>query len=217
MGRKDVFAKDFILPKKEIDALKAAPLTPEERLVVYGLLYTGMRIGEFVHLKKEWIDWDNGMIRIPKKQPCACYDCMKDRPARKPKKNGEIPPPRPKGIWLPKSKAAIRTIPLKPKMFPVFDILKQYFETHETIMETIGIRKEAWNLIISAKRKAHIKHKLFPHAFRSTYATQLAISGFNEIEITQIMGWSKYEEARTYVELAGTLLDKAYDEKMKPF
>jgi len=42
-------------------------------LILSGRL--GLRPGEIQHLHEGWIDWDRGVIRIPKRDPCACNLC----------------------------------------------------------------------------------------------------------------------------------------------
>jgi len=218
MGAKGVYTKENLLSPEDIDALKKAPLHSDERLIVYGLLYTGMRVGEFIHLRKEWIDWDRAIIKIPAEQKCNCYDCMRERKKRKPnKKTGLIPPSKPKGVWHPKTKAAVRTIPLMPELFPIFDVLKDYFSKSETVMETIQNRGEAWYLVNGAKKKAHITHKMFPHAFRGTYATQLASAGMDAFSITSALGWEDIAIAMVYIKLSGEQLKSVYTQKMKAF
>jgi len=211
MGAKGVFTKDNLLTQNEIDVLKKTELNFREKLIVFGLMYTGMRVGEFLHMKKNWIDWEKATIHIPPQQECQCYECAK---IKKPTKRN---PYKQNNIWYPKTKAAIRVIPLMPKIFPVYDILKDYFSRHESIMETIKNRGEAWYLVNSAKRKAKIKHKLFPHAFRGTYATQLASAGLDAFHITAALGWEDIDIASAYIKLSGEQLKQAFEEKLKSF
>lgn len=37
----------------------------------------GLRAGEITHLKKDWIDWDRKLIRIPQHEPCDCGYCRR--------------------------------------------------------------------------------------------------------------------------------------------
>lgn len=56
----------------------------KEELVIKGLIYTGMRAGEFAHMKESWIDWQKGTIHIPRQE----------------------------GIWKPKTRSGAREIPM---------------------------------------------------------------------------------------------------------
>ena len=78
------YSKEDVLNAEERQALIEQCKTTQEQLVIKGLLYTGMRAGEFANLKESWLDWQKGLIYIPK---------------------GE-------GAWHPKTKAGSRQIPL---------------------------------------------------------------------------------------------------------
>lgn len=50
----------------------------QRRLACFIILLTGrlgLRIGELQHLREGWIDWERGVIRIPKYDPCGCRRC----------------------------------------------------------------------------------------------------------------------------------------------
>jgi len=57
--------KELNISDEELDALKAACKTYSDQLLIYGLLYSGMRIDELCHLKASWIDLQNETIKIP--------------------------------------------------------------------------------------------------------------------------------------------------------
>jgi len=63
-------------------------------------LFAGMRIGEVQHLKKSWLDWDKGIITIPARQQCSCYECRKWRT----------------NIWTPKIKGGQRSLLIVPEL-----------------------------------------------------------------------------------------------------
>ncbi len=56
------------LTEEEIEKLKAACDTFSDQLIVYGLLYTGMRVNELCHLPSGWIDLGEGTITIPREE-----------------------------------------------------------------------------------------------------------------------------------------------------
>src|SRR3972149_6297902 len=78
----------------------------EERMAVIGLFYTGMRVSEFVHMNKSWINWRTKCINVPEEMKCPCLACL----------------PR-NGTWQPKTKQGARVIPI---LAPLEISLKPY-------------------------------------------------------------------------------------------
>ena len=58
------YSKDDVLENYEIKELKAACKTGRDRLLLYTLINTGMRISEFCNMKPNWINWQKKEIRI---------------------------------------------------------------------------------------------------------------------------------------------------------
>jgi integrase/recombinase XerD len=186
-------SRENVLTEEEIEMLKAACKTEEEKLVVYGLLYTGMRISEYIHLNKQWINTktDPPSIKIPYEMKCNCYECKKA--------HGK----KPAGMWRAKTKHAERVIPILPE---VDDILYNYFLKHNSIMETIPTRIYAWKIVKEVAKRAKIKHPIFPHCIRATFATIVAKKGFDAIYLQHVMGWKQLSMAQEYVRLSGSAI-----------
>ena len=189
-NEKKAKCKENILTDDEKKQLLATAKKPEEILLIYGLLYTGMRINEFVHFKKEWMT--DKFIIIPEKQPCKCYECKKE------------------GAWTPKTKSSIRKIPLLPEAKELFI---EYFKNYNSINEVIQNRVNAWRILRRIGKKAKILHKVHPHCLRATFATTLAEKDFNGFEITGILGWSSFDTANEYIKLTGKAILKAVEDK----
>lgn len=193
MGAKGVFTKENLLSLDEIKQLKDATRSVKERLVVVCLLYTGMRVGEFVHLRKGWIRKDVkgvDVIRIPKTQPCGCAECSDKR----------------NKIWKPKSAMGARDIPMLPTVFPLLsNTLAVYFNTHKSVIELIPDRSTAWKILQEVGKRTDIP-KIYPHALRGTYAFQVAKymkpSVQDELKLCQIMGWANIKVAQEYIKYA---------------
>lgn len=200
MGRKGVFTVDNLLSDEEINKLKTAQLNDTERLIIFGLLYTGMRVGEFIHMRADWIDWKTGVIKIPKTQECKCEECIIKR----------------NGVWKPKTKNAVRIIPLLPNVFPILsEVLRKHFKTHKTIIEVLHNRAIVWYYIQSACKKAGIKHKVFPHVFRGNYVTELIANDIKEQTIKQVLGWTSIKMVDTYAKLSAKHIINEMQEKLK--
>jgi len=194
--------RDYILTDSEIRRVKKSLRTDTERLVVLGLLYTGMRISEFVHFRKNWIKWSEEVIRIPRQQPCSCYECKKVLVNKK----GEVT--KPSGVWKPKTIDSARVIPIVPEIEQIF---REYFKHHNSIMESVSSRVYAWMILKNVERRSGIK--LFPHMLRGTFATLLAAKGFTVEEIKETLGWRSFKTADEYIKLSGARVKRAMKEK----
>jgi integrase len=194
--------KDYILTDLQIRRVADSLRSPVERLVVLGLLYTGMRISEFIHMRRSWINWDEKLIRVPREQPCPCYECK--RVLRN--KKGQVT--KPSGVWKPKTSDSVRPIPIVPEVEHIF---RDYFKNHKSIMETIGSRVHAWMILKDVEERSGVK--LFPHVLRGTFATILAAKEFTVEEIKEILGWRSFKTADEYIKLSGARIKKAIKEK----
>jgi len=211
-------AKENILTVNEREAFVNAVESDEEELAVKGMLFTGMRVSEFVHMRREWINWSEGIIHIPHCTPCRCgQSCIKPRYRHfktDPKTKDRIRLARPEmtkppNTWQVKTKHAERPIPILPE---VRDILKNYFMDYESIMELLDNRVKTWKLIRAVGQRARIGHKVFPHALRATFATMLVERGFEDpVGLTQIMGWADIKMSMVYVRQSGIGLKKKID------
>lgn len=196
--------KENLLTDQELEKITRACRGFRETFVLTVLLYTGMRVSEFIHMKKSWIDKDRGLIRIPKNQPCSCNSCKRELKNKK----GEIT--KPSGLWKPKTVEAIRPIPIVSEVQP---ILEKFFSTHKAVMELVPSRGSAYYDVRKIARRTDVKHLVFPHVMRGTFATLLATKEFNAFEIKTIMGWKSIKTAEEYIKLSGGAVKKAFKEK----
>lgn len=78
------YSKQDSLGENERMQLISACKSEKESLVIKGLLYSGMRAGEFANMKEHWVDWQRECIHVPSVE----------------------------GKWKPKTKAGAREIPI---------------------------------------------------------------------------------------------------------
>jgi site-specific recombinase XerD len=175
-----------------------------ERFIFLALLYTGMRVSEFIHFRREWIRWEQGLIFIPKRQSCRCQECKRELRNKK----GEIT--KPSGVWKPKTVDAARGFPILPEVEGLF---RDYFKEHRAVMEVVASRVYAWMILKKLEAKSSVK--LFPHVLRGTFATLLAVKGFSVEEIRDFLGWRSFKTADEYIKLSGIRLRRAVQEKWK--
>ena len=228
--------REHLLSPDQIKSVLATIKKPEEELVFKSLIYTGLRISEFIHLNRDWINFDRNLIRIPEKQRCDCMSCVyirrklkrrqdtiveeedsgdedvnfrhSRRRRRKKKVLSDRQKIRLKGYWTPKTIASERTIPIVDE---AQEVLYPYFKKHDSILDVFPARQYINNILKRIEKRSKVK--LFPHCLRGTFATMLAIKGFNPYEITDTMGWSDINIAIFYIKLSGAGLKNAFELK----
>jgi site-specific recombinase XerD len=209
-------SRDNVLVSYERKMLVEACNKAKERLITKMLLSSGMRISEFLHMQKSWINPSFTYIKIPRLQKCSiCTSCREKEiwHVHKNKQTGEVKKSlwKPKGYWSAKTSHAKRLIKIDPSYR---DLLKRYFDKYNTIMEKYKNRVYCWEMIKKIGLRAGIKHRIFPHCLRSTNATILA-SRLNPIELCAKMGWKDLQTALSYVNFSEEGMDRLHEEKLK--
>ena len=167
-------ARPNALTIEEINRVIKECKTKKEKLLIIGLIYMGLRISEFIHMKKSWIINNGEFISVPYTQKCSCYECKKeiykkirDKDTKKVIGRKIV---KPSGLWRCKTSSGERKFPLVQE---AREIVLNYFKNHNAIMEIIPNRVIAWTIIKRISKIANVKHKVFPHALRATFATIL--------------------------------------------
>lgn len=142
------------LNEDEVEKLKAACETFSDQLIIYGLLYTGMRVNELCHLKPHWIDLKAGSITIPKQEgdwhPKTVHVWDKENN-------------RPKKTYISNRTLAI----LNPTLF---EILKSMVKYRYSLNMT---PKEVWFRLNQLWRKTGSNDRISPHMLRHTCLTYM--------------------------------------------
>jgi len=228
--------KEHILLPEQIDKINKNIKSSEEDFVFNSLLNSGLRISEFVHLRKTWINFNRNLIKVPEAEKCSCKGCEYKRlqvlrkqksfvkdvndeieestyrgRTRRRKKRNKLSAHQEmvlKGYWVPKTKASIRTIPVVPE---AQEVLYPFFKQYKKVQDVYPWRQYVNNILNKLSKRSKIK--IFPHCLRGTFATMLATKGFDAFEITDVMGWSDINVAIFYIKLSGTVLKNAFEEK----
>ena len=215
-------ARKHLLEDFEIKRVEKNIQTAEEDLTFHGMLYTGLRISEFIHLRRSWIDFKNDFLIIPEAQPCNCKGCIPIRNKLRKKlefTNKDDIKLRHRtileGNWLPKTPYSVRTIPIIKN---AQEVLYPYFKEHKLMLEAFPLRQYVNTILTNLSIRTFGKpkkgqKKIFPHALRGSFATMLARDDFTHIEITRALGWADMNTARFYIDLTGSALKTAFDEK----
>ncbi len=196
--------KENLLTDVEMEQLLVACKGFTDVFLVSMLFYTGMRVSELVHLRREWVDWKLGFINVPREQTCGCVFCEREL------RNVKGVVTKPSGVWRPKTPEAVRPIPIVPE---IEGILREFFTKHKEVIALIPSRGAAYYRLRWIAKRANIKHPVFPHAARGTFATLLARKGFNAFELMRIMGWKSIKTAEAYIKISGAAVKRAFEEK----
>jgi integrase/recombinase XerD len=163
-----------------------------DKVIIRTLAFTGMRASELAHMSKEWIDWQENIIKIPRRQECDCGECQRER----------------EGTWEPKTQNGVRGIPLRDR--DTRRLLHSYFDLNDSI----GISRIAiWHRVKEVAKQTDITKKITPHVLRHTYGTLLAEQDFTAAEITSAMGHKSIEASERYIQYSDRRLQDAFDRK----
>lgn len=169
-------SKLYELTEEEQTALRLAATDEVDKVIVGQTVFCGLRAGEVVHMRLEWITSDHS-ISIPPEQPCQCKDCG--------------------GKWSPKTESSVRVVPIPSWLYTTIE--GYYGHNPQGLSFT---RQHVWRRVKAVVRKTGIRHRVFPHSLRSTYATTLAANGMEAAGLCYLLGWSDLETAQHYVQLA---------------
>ena len=150
-----------------------------DNLVVRLSLYAGLRIGEVQHLRNSWLDWDKGIITLPARQQCSCYECRKWR----------------NNIWTPKTKAGQRSLLIVLELEPY---LRQLGEGVNRSRQALEQRFER------IRQRSELHKVCYPHALRATFATKLAEQGISAPSLSYLLGWDSLIPAESYIKSSMT-------------
>jgi integrase len=165
-----------------------ACISIEENLVLSLMVFTGLMVSEFIHMRRSWLDVREGIIRVPVSQPCSCRACAGRG-----------------GVWRPKTGSGNRAVPIVPE---VEACIIDYFAANDDIITLVPYRELAWRIVRTIGQRCHLKS--FPHALRATFATLAAGSVPEELVIAHVMGWKNLDMARHYIKMAGTKVRESF-------
>lgn len=168
-------AKEDALNPVEAAMLLTACRDLLDNLTIRLPLHTGMRIGEIQHLKQSWLDWDKGIIIIPARQQCQCYECRKWR----------------NEVWTPKTRAGQRSLLIVPVLEAC---LRQLGSGVNRSRQALEQRFER------IRQRSELHKVCYPHALRASFATRLAEQGISAPSLCYLLGWESLQTAEAYVQ-----------------
>ena len=178
-----------------ISALFHAAVHIIDRVILICCLDCGMRAGEVAHMERSW--WDGRFINIPAKRPCTCSECNSS-------KRAELK----KGTWTPKTKQAIRSIPVRDQYR---SYLTQLFTQHKEFPVS---RVRIWQRVKRLQEVAGVRGNIFPHALRGTYITDLLDKGVTEAVVRELVGHVSIATTSKYSRFGKDRLERQLKEKV---
>ncbi|GAI15715.1 unnamed protein product, partial [marine sediment metagenome] len=187
----------FIPGKKEFRLLMNACKQSDEMIVNKFLLLMmgmlGLRIGEIIHMKKTWVDFEREMITIPPHEPCDCNYCIKCM-KRKVKCKNITPQEVMKECWKPKTEAGARSIPFgfDPE---VREVLEKFMTKYKKCPLSV---RQIQHRIRQLGELAGLS-PMTSHALRAYAITKFAYDGVNTVTLQTVMGWNDLSTADTHI------------------
>jgi len=175
----------------------------------------GMRASEIQHLHEGWINWKDGVIRIPAHDPCFCKWCLnkavgkiankKDIPESEVSRDDQaVVEYAYQHQYEPKPNASARVVPFGwSKRITAW--LLHFFKDNEFVDLTQQQMRD------DVRKAARLAEGVDPsnltlHPLRSTGATFYADAGLLSKPHRDLMGWSGRTQARRYVRGSGRQL-----------
>lgn len=183
------------LTEEEIEKLKAACDTFSDQLIVYGILYTGMRVDELCHLHAGWMDLHEGLITIPPEENGWHPKIVKVLN----KKTGE----------KKKKYCSNRIIPV---LNPMLSRILETMARHNYRLDMTP--KEVWFRLNQLWRKTGSKDRISPHMLRHTTATLMVNKDYAITDVAAQLGHHNVGITwNTYVHAGNVHLIKEVDKK----
>jgi integrase len=175
----------------------------EAEFIIFVAGRLGLRRGELTHLRDDWIDQREKLVRIPAHQECRkgedggmCGHCR--QLIRQCSRVNDLPVEEvAENWWRPKTEAAVRGVPYdwSPRTELAIERFTDGFDSFERSSTAVSRR---------VKRAAELAPQLnpedvYPHCLRATAATFQVGRGLGVNALTSMMGWSNLATAQVYV------------------
>lgn len=180
---KGLSSREDALNSQQVNELMWSCHSILHKFIVYTLVLAGLRVSELAHLKRSWVNFEQGTITIPSRQYCSCKECNHIN-----KKTGKTK----SGIWRPKTVKGARVVLMHPVLLPV---MSEFLANNDVIGKT---RQRIWQIVQKLGKDAGIPH-VYPHCLRATAATIMAYEGISGPSLQYDFGWARLSSAEAYV------------------
>jgi integrase len=186
----------------EVEARLMACSYLKDKFIVYWLVFSGLRVSELKHLRRNWVNLEETTVTILTRQYCTCAECNYLNP-----KTGKCK----HGVWKQKSKKGARTILIHPMLLP---IMGEFLVNNGSLgLSKVTIWAHVENgqpltryylahRIRTYGRKAKISGiRCSPHTLRHSFAVEYLRRGGDVFTLQHILGHSTLEMIQHYAEL----------------
>jgi integrase len=180
----------------------------ETRLAVLCLGRLGLRVGELVHMREQWIDWRRRMIEIPRRDPCTkgrdggvCGYC-RQLAEQQVSHNDDISMDEALSLrWRAKTDSAARSVPFDFHAKAEI-VIEQYFDRFSEFQTSkSGVHRRLEKAVDRVETLE--ADGVYPHCLRATAASHHASRGLDAISLQSLMGWADLSTAHRYVRRSG--------------
>jgi integrase len=180
----------------------------EAQFVVLVAGRLGLRAGEIVHMRDEWVDWRRRMIVIPGHQSCTkgrdggiCGSCRQSARQKVDHNEGLSIDEALSSMWSPKTTAAAREVPFdadpRAELF-----VERYFDRFDRFQASQTAVNRRVTAAAEASREVDAA-AISPHGLRATAATHFAARGLDVIALQAMFGWAQLSTAHKYIRRSG--------------
>lgn len=186
----------------------------ESRFVLFAAGRYGLRAGEIVHFREEWVDWRRGYIEVPYHQPCrkgrdggTCGYCRQSAEQRAAHNDDVTLEQAVAATWSPKTEAAAREIPLEAntRARMALEAYCDRFDAFQASRSAVN-RRVNWMCELAENVAADATT---PHGLRATAATYYASRGLDVLALQSMMGWADLQTAHCYIRSTGEHTSRA--------
>ena len=188
----------------------------EARWIVFAAGRYGMRAGEIAHMRESWIDWDRGMIEIPRHQPCQkgrdgqkCGYCRQAAEQMVDHNPGLDFETALEYMWSPKSQNSHRDIPIDANTRARI-AMERYFERFDRFQASRGVVNRRVTRAAEAAESVDAE-SLYPHALRATAASHYVARGIDLIALKAMFGWECLSTGQKYFQDSGERTRRALE------
>ena len=199
-----------VLSEREFEILLEAcerlpePKSYEAQLICLLAGRLGLRSGESTHFRKEWIDQDRDLIKIPQSESCDCGYCREQAKQEAANIDNLTVKHTMAGRWYPKTANSSRVIPsdVSLRVELCIDRFLDRYEEFPKSRSTIDRR------VSEAADEAELTGRVYPHFLRATAASFHAYQGVPPVPLQAMMRWNDLSTAQKICEYQVRRLSK---------